>query len=92
MLTLCFTFAKDVEKETKSPLKVVHYSDDNLLELEPSATINDLLILNASEIIIGHIDSIDKRIALSIADWPKGSYTLVYTIEGQSYKEVVEVQ
>ena len=83
---------KEVKELSDRPLKVIQYAEDNLLELSiDGQDIKNILILNASGTIVGNIDKVNQRMAISTGSWPSGTYTMVYTIEDRSYREEVVI-
>lgn len=87
------SFNKEVKQLSERPLKVIQYAEDDMLELSISeADIKNILIVNASGVIVGNIDNVRERMVISTGSWPVGVYTMVYTSEEQSYREEVIIE
>ena len=81
----------EIPKETTDrPLKVTQYADEDLLELAIDGTdIKSILILNEKGAIVGNIENISPRMAISTLSWSPGNYTMLYTLDNTSYREEI---
>ncbi|MEM7163764.1 MAG: hypothetical protein AAF487_15155 [Bacteroidota bacterium] len=80
------------EISSENPLKIVQYEEDNMIEIEPLSEVKDVLILNEKDAIVGHIERIENRMIIKTHTWPSGIYSLVYTLEGRSYRHNIRVK
>lgn len=78
--------------DTENPIKITHHSEDDMIELNPLKMVKDILIVDEKGTIVGHIEEVPKRMMLSTLSWQKGEYKLLYTIDGESYKEIIIIQ
>jgi len=86
------TFSNKINNP-ENPIKVTLHSEDDMIELNPLTTaVKDILIVDEKGTIVGHIEEVPKRMMLSTQSWEKGEYKLLYTINGESYKEIVIIQ